>query len=316
MIALIVILLIYVGYGPNWLLGSYSETAREISGFGEITETKDTTHFKGATNPDGSTVSVDRTEDPRRAKTFWDWLQILVVPLVVTIVGLWFNRRQQARQASDETERDRAATFQAYIDEMGKLLTTGNLEDHDSPDAKKTRALARARTLTVLERLDPKRKRSVLQFLRESELLQKERPIVELHDANLSDAALSDMSLSGVNLVGVKLSRANLSGAKLSNANLGSKEVWDKWGPQSGSSREVCTLLDRAILSNTILSKADLTKAKLDGADLSNAVLKDADLSSARLREAKGLEQEQINGARGSRSTSLPEGFTYPSSWS
>jgi hypothetical protein len=43
----------------------------------------------------------------------------------------------------------------------------------ESAEDSEVRTLARARTLTVLERMDPSRKRAVMQFLVKAELIQK-----------------------------------------------------------------------------------------------------------------------------------------------
>src|SRR5215208_6543491 len=113
---------------------------------------------------------------------------------------------------------------------MNTLLLEHNLR-HSEEDSG-VRTLARARTLTVLGRLDPSRKSAVLQFLAEAQLIQrfeKRLPIITLSDADLRDveqsftdlwrADLSFTDLSGANLKG-DLSRADLSGADLSDANL------------------------------------------------------------------------------------------------
>jgi uncharacterized protein YjbI with pentapeptide repeats len=96
--------------------------------------------------------------------------------------------------------------------------------------AQEMRNLARARTLTVLSRLNGERKASVLEFLYESDLITKDRLVINLAGADLSGANLSLVaadSLSGrlrgrglTNLSGADLSAANLSGADLSDANL------------------------------------------------------------------------------------------------
>jgi uncharacterized protein YjbI with pentapeptide repeats len=96
--------------------------------------------------------------------------------------------------------------------------------------------LARARTLTVLERLDPSRRTAVMQFLIEAQLVFRGMvqldPVIELHGANLgeidlsglvanlSGAILSDADLSGAHLGGANLSGADLSGAYLRGAEL------------------------------------------------------------------------------------------------
>src|SRR5215204_1004600 len=88
--------------------------------------------------------------------------------------------------------------------------------------------VARARTLTVLGRLDSGRKRSVLQFLYESGLIYKEQTLLDESDlirripniVRLLQADLSEADLFGADLFEADLSRANLSGANLSQADL------------------------------------------------------------------------------------------------
>ncbi len=52
--------------------------------------------------------------------------------------------------------------------------------------------VVRAQTLAVLEGLDFVRKRILLQFLYESDLIRKDKPVVSLVAANLSRADLSE----------------------------------------------------------------------------------------------------------------------------
>ncbi len=88
------------------------------------------------------------------------------------------------------------------------------------------RKIARVRTLTVLPRLNGRRKRSVLQFLNESGLIDKDKRIVDLTGAGLSGANLLEANLLGANLSG-----ANLRGAELGGANLSeSQPEWSRTG--------------------------------------------------------------------------------------
>jgi hypothetical protein len=170
------------------------------------------------------------TPDIRREKTLWDWLQLLVVPAAVAGVGLWFtwaqsnreqrleNERQQREQAVED-QRTQDDALQAYLEYMGELVVDKNLRSASS-DASAA-VIARARTLTVLNRLHnshtsverghnkDRRKRSVLQFLYESQLINKGLPVIDLSHANLSNA---DLSLTvGVGVGGdISLARFNL----------------------------------------------------------------------------------------------------------
>jgi hypothetical protein len=110
---------------------------------------------------------------PRR--TFWDWLSLLIVPLVLVLGGDLFNR-SESRRTKDDAEQQRKAdrqiaddrrqddTLQAYIDGMSQLLTDIELPLHRAQRGDSLSTVARARTLTVLGRLDSVRKRSVLQL--------------------------------------------------------------------------------------------------------------------------------------------------------
>lgn len=71
-----------------------------------------------------------------------------------------------------------------------------------------------------------------------------------------------------------------------------------------------------ANLRGAYLIAADLTGADLRGADLIGADLRDTDLTDADLTGAFFLTQPQVNAARGSVGTRLPESVTRPGHWS
>jgi hypothetical protein len=70
-----------------------------------------------------------------------------------------------------------------------------------------------------------------------------------------------------------------------------------------------------ATLRGACLIAADLTGADLRGADLIGADLRDTDLTDADLTGAFFLTQPQLNAARGSAGTRLPESVTRPGHW-
>src|SRR5215208_484372 len=175
-------------------------------------------------------------------KTLWDWLQLLsalAIPVVLAVAGFWFTAWQGERQQAIEDQRAKVerdvedqraqdTALQAYLDQMTELILEKNLRD--SKEESEVRTLARARTLTVLGRLGPDRKRSVLQFLYESALVQKGNPIVDLENADLSEAdlrhaTLAYATLTFANLNYASLNQANLRGANLSDANLNETDL-------------------------------------------------------------------------------------------
>jgi Pentapeptide repeats (8 copies) len=150
--------------------------------------------------------------------TVWDWLKLLIVPVVIAGGGLWFNRqqrereleiaRQQREQELDISERrTQDEALQAYLDQMSDML----LPNKDRPSLYKARAgdslssVARARTLTALPRLDEDRKARVVQFLHESGLITKNRPILDLSDTDLSDTDLDGAVLDNADLAAADL---------------------------------------------------------------------------------------------------------------
>jgi hypothetical protein len=211
-------------------------------------------------------------------KTLWDWLQLLIVPLMLAFAGFWFSLQQseisalasQRQHDSDQKiaadnrqndmrialDQQRETTLKTYLDDMSDLLLNHNLRNSKPGD--EVTQVARARTLTALRRLDPQRKGALLRFLYEANLISRRSPIFDLNGADLSGADLSNAVLNNANLSGADLSNAVLNNAYLNNAEL----------------------------SGTDLSDTELTFAHLSGADLSGADLSNADLSNAALNNA------------------------------
>src|SRR5215218_96568 len=244
---------------------------------------------------------VEADHFPKR--TLWNWLQLLFIPAVLAGGGLWFNAQQKAREQRIANERAQDDALEAYLDQMSQFLT-GN----ERPSLKvrlndSLRAVARARTLTVLMRLDGGRKQTVVQFLYEAGLIAKDCPVLDLSRADLSEADLweahlSDANLSDANLSGAYLNEARLWEANLSDANLGSAILVQ--ADLSGVILSGVILesvdLSRADLRRANLRKANLREANLRGADLSSTILVQADLSGANLSEAH-LWEANLSGA-------------------
>ena len=271
-----------------------------------------------------STITTATEQPP--AKTLWDWMQLLIIPAAIAVGVWWLNRLQQQRdqqfayqrtrtereaaekQAQTEreiaTDNQRAAALQAYIDSMSELLLHEKLRESQPKD--EVSQIARVRTLTVLPRLDPKRKGSVLLFLAESGLIGK-HPIIDLYRADLSRVQLYKPWLNEVNLYETNLSEADLYDADLQGANLSKADLYQAhlaWAMMydvnlSGADLRGADLhraeLGRANLSGGDLSEADLQKANLGNADLSEATIRGANLSGADLSKANLQEAILLN---------------------
>ena len=236
-------------------------------------------------NQPGREQSEETNQSPWgfHVRTVWDWLQLLIVPLTLVGIGLvWlvFDLRQQEiegqraeRERQLEEQRAQDAVLQAYLDQMGVLLIEKDLRG--SERLSEVRTLARARTLTVLERLDPSRKTEVMRFLIEAGLIQVHgqdatgAPIISLDRADLSGADLSSTEPNPDNMpvgVSIPVYPGDLSGAELNYADL------------SG-----------ADLSGAFLYQTDLVGANLSCADLSQTHFGKANLTAANLRHATGI---------------------------
>ncbi len=299
----LLVLLVMVGYSHGW------------TGFGE------------------SVIPKAGDGERRPRKTLWDWMQLLVVPIVLAVGGFFLSVAQEERQQAVTDERARAAALQGYLDQMGVLLIDKNL---GTPEEKSgTLTLARARTLTVLEGLGPNEKRDLMRFLYEAKLItgkpseideSKLPPGVARNEDQRAICSTSKEDLcdnqSSVDPT-VDLKNANLSGTSLQNANL--------WG----ASLFQADLSNKANLGDSVLVGATLTGARLDGANLDganlygaemsstrlceaslrSAVLQNVDFSNADLSTARNLDETELARAKGNEHTRLPSGIKRPASW-
>ena len=215
-----------------------------------------------------SPPKITKTLAYQPGKTLWDWLQLLIIPLVLAIAALLFNlatTRTEQKIAAQRYEQDqyialdkqREDLLQIYLDRMSELLLKEKLRS-SAVDAE-VRNVARVRTSTILFQLDARRIGYVFAFLRESGLMST-KPNDSI--VSLSQTNLSKINLSQATLYKADLSRAYLSGADLSRAGL-----------------------SYADLSGAILGEAILGEANLLGADLSGAIV-----TSEQLETAKSLQ--------------------------
>jgi hypothetical protein len=113
-----------------------------------------------------------------RGTSLWDWLQLLIVPLVLALIGVAYTAGQQQKQQYEfEQQRAQEATFQTYLDVMRVLLLNEHLKTADADSS--ARAVAQAQTLAAFRQMSNEDKGIALRFLHDSSLIQKNRPIVE-----------------------------------------------------------------------------------------------------------------------------------------
>ncbi len=312
---------------------------------------------QGWTGFGGSTTVSIETTDPQGNKTttqiysrtLWDWLGLLIIPAALGVGVFFLNRweqRRQAKIAQEQADRERnladkraeldrqltdrraetdralaldrlrADRLQAYLDRMTELLLEGGLR-RSAPDSE-IRGVARTRTLTVLRDLDGARKGSVVSFLRDADLINREppdtNPIIPLDWAELDGTLLENLDLSERSLSAAYLTNANLHGAVLRRTDLSETDL-------SGADLSGADLteadLRRALYDDATVwpvgfpyqtSGAAGPRAELMGVDLNGAYLSEADLCGAILTGAK-LQGANLADAKYDDATKWPNGF-------
>ena len=111
---------------------SWPPKFREWTGLGESQDEITVTEK----SPDGKPKKITTTKKKQPAKTLWDWLSLLGVPLTLAILGYYFQYQQnKAREAKEEQDKEqqkldkeraadqqRESALQAYLNELSVLL--------------------------------------------------------------------------------------------------------------------------------------------------------------------------------------------------
>jgi hypothetical protein len=229
-------------------------------------------------------------------KKFWNWLELLIAPVVLSAGGFllyrawaWSDNRlaeKRTQEATRDATLDQIA--QKYLDSIQELMIEREAPEEEQERHHKERlsAVARARTLTVLEALDSKRKAYIIRFLGNAWLIMEEPPkeiaappfFIRLKGANLREVYLPRATLQGASFAGAHLEKANLEEANFAGANLEEANLWE---------------------------------AKLTSADLSNANLKGVKVTDEQLVQAKSLEGATMPDGQTLKSDDKPDGTTF-----
>lgn len=256
-------------------------------------------------------------------KTSWEWMELLLVPMFFAGGAFYLESRIEKRQelASEERykqesqiadERSKQETLASYFEQMKELLLDRQLRE--SEEDSEVRSVARAVTTTTTQNLGSEQNALLVNFLRESNLIQKDNEItrqpkdatksllsgielsdtdlggVDLSEADLSEAFLINTDLRGTFFVDTNLRRAVLIDADLSEPgfypNTLKEPEWRLTNDLNETDWSSAANLSRADLSKANLSGSNLNRATLRGAGLQEAVLFEANLKEANLKEA------------------------------
>jgi uncharacterized protein YjbI with pentapeptide repeats len=268
-----------------------------------------------------------------------------VIAVITAIIVIGIGYREIIPAGARRTISQNAALVSALLALAGVLITQGvntqlsqqtrqntELQDYlatvgelpSNPDSGAAAAV-QAQTLTLLPNLNPEQKRTVIQFLYQANLINKDNPRIGLFFADLSSADLKGTDshenrfvLDNSDLHGANLTQANLQFISLDGSNLRYIHLVDT--DLRNATLRSADLSD-AYFDNVTLSGADLSDAKLSNVDLDQAYLDDVELSStdlrgANLQDTTGLTQKQIDEAIGDDATQLPNNLQRPSNWS
>lgn len=235
-------------------------------------------------------------------KSFWDWMDLLIVPIVVAVAAWWLNRTEKRTEREVARDKQNHETLQHYFDRMTDLLMSadvGAMTMEEAISYERLReieiaiGIARARTLTVLRALDPTRVSAVFRFLHDTKIGDRTLDkFVSLKDGDLGRVDWKEADLVRVNLRGAYLAEANLQGASLWGGNL-----------------QKAHLLE-ANLQGAYLIEANLQGAILWRANLQGALLIEANLEGANLWEAHVLP-DQLLEAKSLEGATMPDGSKY-----
>jgi hypothetical protein len=265
-------------------------------------------------------------------KSLWDWLQLLVVPVVLAVAGFLLSdaaqreRDLEVRQSEADFTNSRAQSdaLLAYLDQMSSLVVDRRM--NSEPPSSDTRMIAQARTLVILASLGRDRKRDPLNLIYELNLINKYSPYLNLKKANFAAADLSEITLHDACLKDADLRRTNLSGADLRGSDLSNVDL-------RGADLSDAELSDVSLACANLLPYSERRPAKLNavhlanGADptdidlnddrvirtnLSGANLRGADLSGAYLAGVVGITNEELElQAPSLQGATMPDGQKY-----
>lgn len=222
-------------------------------------------------------------------KSFWDWLQLLIVPLMLTFGAFYLNYASETRDKQIAEEGKQQELLKDYFSKMQTLIieTKKSKESQLNPDRApllpEFRPIAKALTFAVLDELDGKRKGKVISYLAESKLItanikdQKSKPVIDLRKANLKEIVLEDVSLDGLSITGADMTEAKLTEVILTNSNL-------------VSSKFINATLDTVDFSGSKLGNSNFYDADLKNITRSE----DSDFTMVCFRENQKINNKKV----------------------
>ncbi|PKO16847.1 MAG: hypothetical protein CVU39_06420 [Chloroflexi bacterium HGW-Chloroflexi-10] len=264
-------------------------------------------------------------------RTWWDWLELLIIPVVLAGGALFLNKSErdndrkiaQKRFENEQSlalDRQCEEAIQSYFNRMNDLLLEKNLLKSKNED--EIRAVARTLTISTMFSLDTRRNCLLLHFLSEAKLIGQKDPIIKFEKNDLNKLSWSEGNLRGLNLSNfdfraANFSMANLRGVDLSNSDLSEANLTQA---DLGIADLICSNLSNSILRSAFMVEVNLSNANLEGADLTGAILSDSELIETHLKDCDMscvdfenaiVSIEQLAQTRSLEGATLPDGTTF-----
>ena len=222
-------------------------------------------------------------------KSFWDWLQLLIVPLILAFGAFYLNYASETRDKQIAEEGKQQELLKDYFSKMQtlilaeKTLPKSNNKPTGSPSldqnqpklSPESQAIAKALTFAVLDELDGKRKGKVISYLADSKLIIEDPMLKSKSEINLEHANLKYIVLQDVVMPFVKINNADMTNARLDNVDLSNSDLAD-------SDLSEATLKDVKLIEAKVY-RVNFTKTNLTGVNFSNTDLNNSNFYNATL---------------------------------
>lgn len=215
-------------------------------------------------------------------KTLWDWIDLLIVPLVLAIASWTLGRFEKNIESNISADRFRETTIQSYLSQMNLILSEqrDNLEKPNSP----INQVANLNTENIFQFLssDIPKKKVVLLYLYKAGLLQ----VTDVKQLN-SILHIENLDFAGINLERISLNQSCLQNCYFKNANLRFSNLSECNFDESKFSKASLT---GALLIGSSFQNSRFDYAILDGivanrVNFSHALLYQSSLQLATLTE-------------------------------
>lgn len=222
-------------------------------------------------------------------KKLWDWMDLLIVPILIAITVWWLGWLDNQNQIKIDNEKAQRESLNEFFKTISFYLLDKNLRN--SKIESEIRSLARSRTIEFISRADSKRKGAILQFLFESALINSD-PVINLNGVRFDNSDFKFLSLKGVKLAGIYFKNCDFSNSNFFDSNFAASDF-------SGSNFSLakfdnCNIAGAkftfAKMRGIELRNTDLSQTFIDGVDFHNADLSKSIMKKEQLEKLKNKE--------------------------